>query len=134
MAPKTFEELFAGSGIEPQKDENGNIHYNFKAKLKNEAQKTSMQNLIEHFNKVYDRCNEEEKPILASVLNFANESLIKEEKQIIEAHFDGMSSLAAIFNDFLPLIDVMKDIENIKKGLERHEDGEEYYNQRYKNQ
>jgi len=34
MKPKTFEELFAGTGIEPTKDENGGVHYNFKATLK----------------------------------------------------------------------------------------------------
>jgi hypothetical protein len=36
MKPKTFEELFAGTGIEPTKDENGGVHYNFNATLKNE--------------------------------------------------------------------------------------------------
>jgi hypothetical protein len=35
MKPKTFEELFAGSGIEPTKDENGGVHYNFNTTLKN---------------------------------------------------------------------------------------------------
>jgi hypothetical protein len=40
MKPKTFEELFAGSGIEPTKDENGGVHYNFNATLKNEPMKT----------------------------------------------------------------------------------------------
>jgi hypothetical protein len=39
MKPKTFEELFAGTGIEPTKDENGGVHYNFKATLKNEPMK-----------------------------------------------------------------------------------------------
>lgn len=32
--PKTFAELFAGTGIEPTKDENGGVHYNFNATLK----------------------------------------------------------------------------------------------------
>lgn len=41
-----------------------------------------MQNLIEHFYRIYDKCNEQEKPILASVLNFANISLEKEKQQI----------------------------------------------------
>ena len=30
--PKTFKELFEGTGIEPTTDEEGNTHYNFKAK------------------------------------------------------------------------------------------------------
>jgi hypothetical protein len=34
VKPKTFEELFAGTGIEPTKDENGGVHYNFNATLK----------------------------------------------------------------------------------------------------
>jgi len=36
---KTFKELFAGTGIEPTTDENGGVHYNFKATLKNEPMK-----------------------------------------------------------------------------------------------
>jgi len=34
--PKTFKELFANTGIEPTTDENGNVHYNFKATIKEE--------------------------------------------------------------------------------------------------
>jgi hypothetical protein len=35
---KTFEELFAGTGIEPTTDENGGVHYNFNATLKTNAE------------------------------------------------------------------------------------------------
>jgi hypothetical protein len=35
--PKTFKELFANTGIKPTTDEKGNIHYNFKATIKQET-------------------------------------------------------------------------------------------------
>lgn len=44
MKPKTFEELFEGTGIEPTKDENGGVHYNFNATLKTNNMK--LKNLI----------------------------------------------------------------------------------------
>jgi hypothetical protein len=50
--------------------------------------KTAMQNLIAHFDRIYDtKCSEQEKPILASVLNFANDSLEKEKEQTRLAFF-----------------------------------------------
>jgi len=47
MKPKTFEELFAGTGIEPTKDENGGVHYNFNATLKNEPMKLYTENQLQ---------------------------------------------------------------------------------------
>jgi hypothetical protein len=47
MKPKTFEELFAGTGIEPTKDENGGVHYNFNATLKNEPMKLYAENQLQ---------------------------------------------------------------------------------------
>ena len=47
MKPKTFEELFAGSGIEPTKDENGGVHYNFNATLKNKPMKLYTENQLQ---------------------------------------------------------------------------------------
>lgn len=52
--------------------------------------KTAMQNLIEVFDKVYEKSNDIEKNILASVLNFANKSLEKEKEQIIDAYDEGI--------------------------------------------
>jgi hypothetical protein len=47
VKPKTFEELFAGTGIEPTKDENGGVHYNFNATLKNEPMKLYTENQLQ---------------------------------------------------------------------------------------
>jgi hypothetical protein len=52
MKPKTFEELFAGSGIEPTKDENGGVHYNFNATLKNKPMKLYAE---EQLQEAYNR-------------------------------------------------------------------------------
>jgi len=47
IKPKTFEELFAGTGIEPTKDENGGVHYNFNATLKNKPMKLYAENQLQ---------------------------------------------------------------------------------------
>ena len=52
MKPKTFEELFAGTGIEPTKDENGGVHYNFNATLKNKPMKLYAE---EQLQEAYNR-------------------------------------------------------------------------------
>ena len=44
--PKTFEELFANTGIKPTTDENGNINYNFKA-IKKEQQKQLITEIMD---------------------------------------------------------------------------------------
>jgi hypothetical protein len=78
--------------------------------------KTAMQNLIVHFDRIYDtKCNEQEKPILASVLNFANDSLEKEKGQIINAH----TNAYLIGEDDISVEDANKA-------------SEQYYNQTYK--
>jgi hypothetical protein len=45
--PKTFKELFSGTGIEPTTDESGNTNYNFKATLKEEP------NIIDYWLEKY---------------------------------------------------------------------------------
>lgn len=46
--PKTFKELFKGTGIEPTTDENGIVHYNFTATLKKEPIVFSEEEYREH--------------------------------------------------------------------------------------
>ena len=78
--------------------------------------KTAMQNLIAHFDRIYDtKCSEQEKPILASVLNFANDSLEKEKKQIINDYRNGK----------------VNGYDAINEGASYNVTAEEYYNQTY---
>lgn len=47
QTPKTFKELFANTGIEPTTDESGNVHYNFKATLKEEPKQDLEKEMFE---------------------------------------------------------------------------------------
>jgi hypothetical protein len=58
--------------------------------------------------------------------------LEKEKKQIIDAHFNGMDKLATSLSEFLPIKHTMSVIQEIKNGGELHEDGEQYFNEKYK--
>jgi hypothetical protein len=62
----------------------------------------------------------------------ANQLLEKEKEQIIDAHFNGMDKLATSLSEFLPIKHTMSVIQEIKNGGDIHEDGEQYYNQTYK--
>ena len=57
--PKTFEELFANTGIKPTTDENGSINYNFKA-IKKEQQKQLITEIMDLDAKdgLYDTVND----------------------------------------------------------------------------
>jgi len=65
---KTFEELFAGTGIEPTTDKDGGVYYNFKAKLKNEP----MHNQLE---KLHSDCHEASHLISIGKIDEAQEIL-----------------------------------------------------------
>jgi hypothetical protein len=47
--PKTFKELFANTSIEPTTDENGNIHYNFKATMKQEPKQETLEEAVKTY-------------------------------------------------------------------------------------
>jgi SOS response regulatory protein OraA/RecX len=47
--PKTFKELFANTSIEPTTDENGNIHYNFKATMKQEPKQETLEEALNNY-------------------------------------------------------------------------------------
>ena len=85
--------------------------------------KTAMQELIEFVN---TRCLNGD-----FVLEKANELLEKEKEQIIDAHLDGMYKLANALNEFVAIKNTMLQIQKIKIGIEKHDNGEEYYNQTY---
>jgi hypothetical protein len=67
MKPKTFEELFAGTGIEPTKDENGGVHYNFNATLKNEPMKLYTEEQVRKAIRVAGQLVWEDEEIFASL-------------------------------------------------------------------
>jgi hypothetical protein len=54
--PKTFKELFANTGIEPTTDESGNMHYNFKATMKETIEEklmsipTAVEFVLNHYD------------------------------------------------------------------------------------
>lgn len=61
--PKTFKELFANTGIEPITDESGNIHYNFKATMKEEPKQEihvieALKDISNHLDKMNARAEQ----------------------------------------------------------------------------
>ena len=59
--------------------------------------------------------------------------LEKEKQHIIKAHFNGTKGAVVVINTILVQIPkTLKMLENIEAGLERWDDGEEYYKTTYK--
>lgn len=73
---KTFKELFAGTGIEPTTDENGDVHYEFNATLTTQSKpqslfayvSTSQPGTIVNISTEYQNLSEKEKSELLSKL------------------------------------------------------------------
>jgi hypothetical protein len=87
--------------------------------------KTAMKELIEHYSSM--ELNE----FKVWFLNNAKNLYEKEKKQIIDAHLDGMDKLATALNEFVAIKNTMLQIEKIKNGTEKHDNGEKYYKQTY---
>jgi hypothetical protein len=66
--PKTFKELFTNTGIKPTTDESGNIHYNFKATIKQETLEEFIFKVPFDYNikpkEVIDMCMKEQENII----------------------------------------------------------------------
>jgi hypothetical protein len=86
MIPKTFKELFAGTGIEPTTDKDGGVHYNFKATLKNKTMKTAMQELIFHIAYMERRKYQDEQEKIIGGMNdcIMNDAIVIQNKVIEE--------------------------------------------------
>ncbi len=77
--PKTFKELFANTGIEPITDESGNIHYNFKATMKEEPKQEihvieALKDISNHLDKMNARHEQQ------ALLEEAAESFLQSKK------------------------------------------------------
>ena len=100
--------------------------------------KTAMQELIDKIQYSIDvqsgvSLTETQVNTLKAVMLIAETSLEKEKEQIIDAHFNGMDKLATSLSEFLPIKHTMSVIQEIKNGGDIHEDGEQYFNEKYKN-
>jgi len=115
--PKTFEELFANTGIKPTTDENGNINYNFKA-VKKEQQKQLITEIMDLDAKdgLYE--DDVEKLAKESTDNFVNNyDTYKEVRQyahakgFIEGYNKSKEQAESIFANILDhLCDKMESI------------------------
>jgi hypothetical protein len=100
--------------------------------------KTAMQELIDDLRelKKHSKDNKQDTSFdigMTFAIARAELRLEKEKEQIIDAHFNGMDKLATSLSEFLPIKHTMSVIQEIKNAGDIHEDGEQYYNQTYKN-
>ena len=99
--------------------------------------KTAMQLMLEDLELRYKVLSNAEMlqacGAIEGTIEYAKSLIIKEKEQIIDAHLDGMDKLATALNEFVAIKNTMLQIERIKNGIEKHDNGEEYYNQKYNN-
>ncbi len=84
-----------------------------------------MQELIEYLENTY---------YVKEILDWEDikkNILEKEKEQIIAAHLYGMDKFATALNEFVNIKNTILQIQKIKIGIEKHDNGEEYYNQTY---
>lgn len=55
-----------------------------------------------------------------------------EKQQITEAHFQGVKGTVLNLSEHIDIPKTLKTIEEIENGIEKHEEGEDYYNETFK--
>lgn len=97
--------------------------------------KTAMQLMLEDLELRYKVLSDAQMiqgcAAIEGTIEYAKSLVIKEKEQIIDAHLDGMYKLATALNEIVAIKNTMLQIEKIKNGIEKHDNGEEYYNQTY---
>ena len=56
------------------------------------------------------------------------------KEQVIEAHLAGVKMTIDMINKYKPVPEILNVLDNIKNGIEIHEDREEYYKETYAQQ
>jgi DNA-directed RNA polymerase specialized sigma subunit len=85
--------------------------------------KTALDWFVEHLKEYGFELNEHELEI--------NKAKQMEKEQIIKAHLAGAKKMVLSINEFVDCSNVLGEIEQIEKGLDTHDDGEEYYNENF---
>ena len=57
-----------------------------------------------------------------------------EKQQIIEAHFQGIKGAVLNLSEYIDIPKTLKTIEEIQNGIGKHDDGEDYYNEKFNGQ
>jgi hypothetical protein len=88
------------------------------------AQQTAVEWLIEELGEYFPH-------EIGGIHLMVNQAKAMEKEQIINAHLDGMYKLAIPLNEFVAIEKTLLQIERIKNGIEKHDNGIEYYNETY---
>lgn len=56
-----------------------------------------------------------------------------EKQQIIDAHFQGVKGTVLNLSEHIDIPKTLKNIQEIENGIGKHEEGEDYYNETFKN-
>lgn len=99
--------------------------------------KTAMQEHVQWLKEVVEiskeqQCSQDVINALEYCIEGAQSKLEMEKEQIISADFAGVKRTIIEVNKHIQIPFTMKDIEDIENGLEKHEDGERYYNETFK--
>jgi hypothetical protein len=55
------------------------------------------------------------------------------EQQIIDAHFQGVKETVLNLSEHIDIPKTLNNIQEIENGIGKHEEGEQYYNEQFKN-
>jgi len=56
-----------------------------------------------------------------------------EKQQIINAHFEGVKETVLNLSEHIDIPKTLNTIQEIENGIGKHEEGEQYYNEQFKN-
>ena len=69
------------------------------------------------------------KILMPTLINQANEMF---KHQIMESHFQGIKKTVIEVSNHITIPKTLKNVEDIENGIQKNEDGEDYYNETFK--
>jgi hypothetical protein len=70
------------------------------------------------------------------LITYSNEIIQANEifkQQVIDAHFQGVKETALNLSEHISIPKTLNNIQEIENGIGKHEEGEDYYNETFKN-
>jgi vacuolar-type H+-ATPase subunit D/Vma8 len=94
---------------------------------------TAVEYLIKEFSNVLGKIQTETLKDSVFLIDAIEKAKEMEKQQIIEAHFQGVKETVLNLSEHIIIPKTLNTIQEIENGIGKHEEGEDYYNKKFKN-
>jgi hypothetical protein len=98
-----------------------------------DIKQTAVEYLIKEFSNILGKIQTETLQDSIFLINAIEQAKEMEKQQIIEAHFQGVKETVLNLSEHIIIPKTLNTIQEIENGIGKHEEGEDYYNKKFKN-